>query len=90
MAKSLETCVTSHGHQTTWQYYDNGELNTDRTFNMKEGCKLYQDFHSLPTTVRVRGLSFHFIVNQRIPDSFACPGEKQKKNWKTIDESLLS
>ena len=56
MAKSLETCVTSHGHQTTWQYYDNGELNTDRTFNVKEGCKLYQDFHSLPTTVRVKAI----------------------------------
>ena len=56
VAKSLEICVTSTGHQTEWQYYDEGELNTDKTFNVKEECKFYQDFHSLPTTVRVSWL----------------------------------
>ena len=52
VSKSLEICVTSTGNMM-WQFYDEGVLNDDRSFRIKEWCRFFQDFQPLPTTVTV-------------------------------------
>lgn len=43
MAKSLELCA-SGSHQTEWKFFNEGKLEADRSFRMREMCKTQPDF----------------------------------------------
>ena len=52
LAKSLDLCASSQNHQTPWQYYNNGHLERDDTFNIVELCHF--NFQSTMTQVGTR------------------------------------
>ena len=56
MAKSLQICASAH-HQSPWEFFNQGILHEDVTFQVKEWCKFNQDFRPIPT-VRIL-----FLVN---------------------------
>ena len=43
LTKSLETCVSGH-HKSRWQFFNEGKLFEDDTFEVLEKCQFNQDF----------------------------------------------
>ena len=64
LAKSLELCVTSD-HQTPWQFYNQGQLETDESFQIMEMCKFHNDFRPLPKVIKEFDIAFGFGINSR-------------------------
>ena len=44
MAKSLELCAGSPSHFTPWTFFNEGRMEEDPTFEVRERCKFFDDF----------------------------------------------
>ena len=60
MAKSLELCAGSPSHFTPWTFFNEGRMEEDPTFEVRERCKFFDDFsRPIPSKVRI-DIGFYF------------------------------